>query len=390
MAHTSRTTSTTRTRIGRPDRRTRVAAAAAGAALVAGATLTGALAAPAGAVPGTPATVFDPATVGWYSHRDQTSAAFAATFAAHSKAGYLPVDLEIDTKGTDYPVASVWQKNTDGRKWREHRDLTSAGFAAEWADARADGLRLVEQETYVVGGTRRYAGIWVANPEHLAWSSHRGQTAAQFVATFEANRDAGLMPVDFDQFRTSGGTRYSTVWVANPAGVSWKLYRNLTSADFSAKFAANADHRVLSFESLATPAGQRYGAIFVKDLNGRRAAMRRDMDARAYDNYWHRYADLGYRVVGVDKYETPSGPRYAVMWRQNSARPDWALRPAVDARVQSELPRTRRPGSASRSTRTAWRRTCAGSARRTSLPTSGWTRATSGRSRRCPRQWRVC
>ena len=324
--------------------RTRLKAATLGAALLAGTALTGALAGPANAVPGAPAAAFDPASVGWFSHRDQTSAQFGTTFAAHKQAGYLPVDLEIDTSGSDYRVGSVWQKNTDGRAWRELRDLSSSGFASAWTQAKADGLRLVEQETYVVDGTRRYAGVWVANAEKLGWRSHRGQTSAQFAGSFAANRDAGLMPVDFDQYATSDGMRYSTVWVANPSGVAWKLHRNLTSAGFSDAFAANAGYRVLSFESLQTSAGQRYGAIFVQDLNGRKAAMRRDMDAKAYDNYWHRYADLGYRVVGVDRYETASGPRYAVMWRQNSARADWSLRTAVDARVQQELDANDTPG----------------------------------------------
>lgn len=341
MARTTR-----RTTAGNPTR-TRLAAGTLGAALVAGATLAGSAPAGVSDPPATPVPgASDPTSVGWYSHRDQTPARFAATSAEHSRAGFLPVDLDIDTVGVSYRVASVWQKNTDGRVWRALRDLSAAGFADAEADTRGDGLRLVEQETYVLGGARRYAGVWIADTENLAWTSHRGQTPAQFASTLEANRRAGLMPVDLDQYAGAHGMRYSTVWVENRAGTAWKLYRGLTSAGFSERSEANPGHRLLSFESVRTPAGQRYGAIFVEDLAGRRTATRRDLDARAYENHWHRHADLGYRVVGMDRYPTAAGPRYAVTWRQNSARPDWALRAAVDARVKQELDAGETPGIA--------------------------------------------
>lgn len=332
--------STTR-RIARTARRS-TAALAAGA-LLAGVTLTGTLAGSASAVPGLPADVFDPASVSWLSHRDQSSAAFGTTFDKNRKAGYLLTDLEIDTVGSVYKVGSVWQKNTDGRAWREKRDLTGTQFATEWNDAKSDGLRLVEQETYVTGGERRYAGVWVANSEDLTWSSHRGQTAGELADTVAAARRDGLMPVDFDEYLVDGEKRYSTVWVSNDADLDWKLVNDLTSAGWGDEFDARPGYRVLSFDSLATSKGQRYGGIFVEN-GGRKATFRRDMDASAYNNWWHRYSDLGYRMVGLDRYETANGTRYAAMWRQNSDRPTWSLRSAVDARVQQEIDGTTTPG----------------------------------------------
>ncbi len=331
--------------MARTTRRTtrRATAAAATAALLAGVTLTGTLAGSASAVPGVPADAFDPSSVSWLSHRDQSSAAFGTTFAKNKKAGYLLTDLEIDAVGSAYKVGSVWQENTDGRAWREKRDLTGTQFATEWSDAKADGLRLVEQETYVTGGERRYAGVWVANTEKLAWSSHRGQTASELADTVAAARRNGLMPVDFDEYLVDGSKRYSTVWVENDADLDWKLVNDLTSAGWADEFDARPGYRVLSFDSLATSKGQRYGGIFVQN-GGRKATFRRDMDATAYTNWWHRYSDMGYRMVGMDRYETANGTRYAAMWRQNSNRPTWSLRSAVDARVQQEIDGTTTPG----------------------------------------------
>src|SRR5688500_6496045 len=105
------------------------------AAVLAG-VITGTVLGPAAvqAVPGVPSPIFDPNSVSWLSLRDQTSAQFAASFAANSGNGYLIVDLDIDTTGGNYRVGSVWQRNTDGRAWQELRDLTDAQFHAAWVD----------------------------------------------------------------------------------------------------------------------------------------------------------------------------------------------------------------------------------------------------------------
>jgi CubicO group peptidase (beta-lactamase class C family) len=305
-------------------------------------TLTGALTGPTAAVPGVPAGTFDANSVGWYSYSNQSSTQFASTFNA-LKRQHLPVDIDVETAG-GYRVGSVWQQNLDGRSWKEKRDLTDAQFHAEWEAAKNAGMRLVEQETYVKDGGRRYAGIWVQNKEG-SWASHRGQTNAQFVASFKAHRDAGLMPVDYDEYLTSDGVRYSSVWVKTPARTGWKLFRGQTSAQFSSTFDANkATYRMLAFDTLRAGSSQRYAGIWITNSNHRRWAERRDMSATSYANYWHRYADQGYRVVSFDRYQTANGTRYAAIWRQNSARPDWSLKTAVDNRVQQEISSTTVPG----------------------------------------------
>ncbi|MEV0458743.1 serine hydrolase [Catellatospora methionotrophica] len=312
------------------------------ATTLAGAALSGV---PARAVPGVPSPVFDPNTVSWLSLRDQTSAQFATSFTANSKNGYLIDDLDIDTTGGDYRVGSVWQYNTDGRAWKELRDLDDAGFAAAWSEAAGQGMRLTEQETYLVGGVRRWAGVWVKNVEGLSWTSFRGLTSAEFSTRFDEQRRAGRMPIDIDVYDTSQGLRYSVVWVQNAENLAWVLWRDLTSAEFSTKFTElQREYRMLAFESLRISAGQRYAGIWVENRNGRGWAERRDMTATMFGNYWHRYSDEGYRLVAYNKYDTAGGVRYAGIWRQNNDRPDWKLKNAVDTRVQTELDSTAVPG----------------------------------------------
>lgn len=327
----------------RARRRTWVRTAAALAVVLAASTAVAG--APAQAVPGIPSPVFDPDSVAWLSLRDQSSEAFASSFAQHRKEGYLITDLEIDVIDGDYRVGSVWQENTDHRGWQELRDLTGSQFREAWEQARRNRMRLVEQETYVRDGRRLYAGVWIENAEQLGWASYRGLTSAEFSQIFEKQRRAGRLPVDIDQYVTEAGMRYSVIWVDNAENLAWRLWRDLTSAEFAEKFAAyQARYRMLAFESVLTGKGQRYAGIWVENRNGRAWAERRDLTRQGFVNWWYRYRDLGLRLVSFDKYETGKGARYAGIWRQNTGRPDWPLKGQVDDRVQAELDATGVPG----------------------------------------------
>ena len=89
---------------------------------------------------------------------------------------------------------------------------------------------------------------------------------------------------------------------------------------------------------------QRYAAIWVENENDRGWIELRDITADTYRNYWVRNRDLGYRLVDFEVYATAGGDRYAGVWRQNSDRPDWPIRSAVDSLAQKHLDDFKVPG----------------------------------------------
>lgn len=284
------------------------------------------------AVPGGPASVFDQTSVGWLSYRNQSSAQFHDTYLER-RSTYLPLDLDIDTED-DYEVGSVWQSNSDARSWRVKRNLTSAKYKAYWEKQKEAGFRPTEIETYRDGG-RKWAGLWVENVEGYGWASYRGRTASELEDIIDAQTAKGRMPIDFDEYLVDGKRRYNIVWVTSTVR-DWELVRDRSEAQWKDDFEelSDDDYRVLSFESLEIDDKQKYGAIWVTNDNGRRWAARRDMSSKGYSNWWYRYRDLGYRLVGFNRYETDDGTRYSGIWRQNNARPDWSLKDEVDALVE--------------------------------------------------------
>jgi CubicO group peptidase (beta-lactamase class C family) len=297
------------------------------------------------AVPGIPSARFDPNSAGWKSYRDQSSGTFGTTYTQNRSAGFLVTDLDIEVMGSAYRVGSVWQQNTDNRNWRLLRDLTSAQFSDAWNEARDDGLRLVDQETYILNGTRRWAGVWIRNVEGYGWASYRGMTRSQLTTRAAEQRTAGRMPIDVDQYVTSDGVRYAAAWVRNAESLGVRFEYGIASSEFASKFNQyRATYRMLTVTSVRTSAGQRYSGIWVSNRNGRGWSQYRDMTAQGFNNRWNRAYDEGYRLVAFDRYETSGGTRYAGVWRQNTSRPSWGLRSEVNARVQRELTNTAVPG----------------------------------------------
>ena len=305
-----------------------------------------AVAGAATATPGLPSAIFDPGATAWVSLRDVSSSDFAKRFDELSAQQMMVVDLDVDASGSDYRVGAVFRKNPDGRGWASLRDLTGAAFAAKWDELKAKGFRLVDQETYVVGGKRLFAGVWVENKEQLGWASFRGATAAEFSQKFDRYRDEGLMPVDVDVYPDGGSLRYAAAWVENKEKLGWKLRVGLTSAEYAGAFDAYKAQgfRSLVVDSVRTSGGQRYAGIFVANRNKRAWYAYRDLTATDFRNRWNQLADMGYRLDGYERYDTGAGVRYAGEWRQNSTRPDWKLRTTVDRYVQKHLDAFKVPG----------------------------------------------
>ena len=296
-----------------------------------------AFASPASATPAVPTGVFDPNETGWLSYRDLTSSQFAAKFAA-LKSEYMVIDLEVDVIDGAYRVGAVFRKNSDGRGWASLRNLSGDQFHERWTHYRDRGYRLVDQETWVDDGERRYAGVWVENREGFGWASYRGVTSAEFSEKFDRYRDRGYLPIDVEVYPFGGGYRYGAIWVENRESLNWKLRRGLTSAQYGAAFDDYADQglRSLDVEPLQTGAGMRYAGIWIENRSGRGWYAYRDLTATGYRNRWNQLYDKGYRLDGFEKYPTANGTRYAGVWRQNSGRPNWPLRADVDGLVKAE------------------------------------------------------
>ena len=279
-----------------------------------------------------PSAILDPDAAGWYSVRNMTSAQFSAYFDEKSRQGYMVIDIEVDEIKGEERVGAVFQQNLDNRGWFEYRNLPLGEFESKNTELRGKGYRMIDQEYYVLDNVAYYAGVWIFNKENLEWVSYHDQTDVEFGEKFQRYTDAGYLMIDIDANLSSAGMRYDAVWVKNSENLSWHEWRDLTSAEFSAKFDEYKDtHRMIDIESYQVGAVQYYAGIWVENKNGRGWYEYRDMTAKSFGDKWLELRDAGYRLINYETYATVDGQRYAGVWRQNSKRPNWALKPQVDA-----------------------------------------------------------
>ncbi|MFT5195674.1 MAG: hypothetical protein ACI85U_002696, partial [Candidatus Promineifilaceae bacterium] len=293
-----------------------------------------------------PSALLDPDEIGWASVRDASSSGFSTKFNQY-KDTHMMIDIEVDEVDGKQQVAGIWQVNSDGRGWAEKRNLTSAQFSENWNSYKDAGFRLIDQEAYLLNGSRFYAGVWIENKEGLGWASLRNLTSSEFSEKFAEYKRAGYMIIDVEAYlNTSDELRYAMVWVENVESLAWAEHRNMTSAQFSEKFSLYKDtHRMIDVESYKNGAGSRlYAGIWVENKNGRGWAELRDMTENRFRNEWYRRRDLGYRLVDFEKYAFGNDYRYAGIWRQNNDRPNWEHKADVNALVEAEIANFDVPG----------------------------------------------
>jgi len=287
----------------------------------------------------------DQKNLSWKSNRDLTSAQFSQKFQDYKNRGYMMIDVDAYPSGSSTRYSMVWRKNTDNRGWAERRDMSSDRYNQRWREYKDRGWRPLDIETYKVGANRRWAGIWVENKENLGWFSNRNLTSQRYGELFQERRRAGYKLIDVEVYRTSNGLRYAGIWVKNHNNAAWAQLRNMTRAKYQQEVNSRSAQgfRVVDFEAYNTGNGMRYAAIWEKKP-GFAWQTRTNRTKTQFANLWREYNDKGYRLVDFERYQTPSGARYAGIWAENAGRFRYANKAAIDSAVSAYQSTNNIPG----------------------------------------------
>ncbi|NJM39763.1 MAG: beta-lactamase family protein [Anaerolineae bacterium] len=160
--------------------------------------------------------------LGWASRRNLTSAQFGEEFDDYKNRGFIMVDVEAYRSGNDTLYGAVWVENAEKLGWAEWRNLTSAEFGEKFAQYK-DTMRMLDVESYRIGNTQYYAGIWIENKNGRGWYEYRDMTAKQYGDKWLQLRDAGYRVIDYEVYETGNGWRYAGIWRQNSERPNWVL-----------------------------------------------------------------------------------------------------------------------------------------------------------------------
>jgi len=210
--------------------------------------------------------------------------------------------------------------------WKSYRDLTSAGYAAKFAALKSDWM-LADLDVDVIDGKYRVGAVFRANTDGRGWASLRNLTAAQFHAKWLHYRGRGYRLHDQEVYRTAGGAlRYAGIWIENREKLPWASYRDATAAQHAARFQQyrGAGYVPVDIDVYQTASGLRYGAAWVHNSEQLTWKLRRGLTSAQYAAAFKTYKAQGLRSLVTDSYPTAAGQRYAGIWVENRSKRGWA------------------------------------------------------------------
>jgi CubicO group peptidase (beta-lactamase class C family) len=220
---------------------------------------------------------------------------------------------------------SIFANVLDRREtaWASVRDLSSSEFAADFERRKNDGMMPIDVDVIDSWG-EKVSAVWQKNPDGRGWKLWRNLTSAQFSDRWNEYRAQGYILIDQDSYTLGGNRYYAGIWIENREGLGWASFRNATSSQYAAKFTEyrNAGYLPLDIEAYPQGGGVRYAAIWVENNEGRAWVALRDMSSSSYGTYFQSYSGT-YRVMDLESYRRGGAQNYAAVWIQEDQGRGW-------------------------------------------------------------------
>jgi CubicO group peptidase (beta-lactamase class C family) len=205
---------------------------------------------------------------GWAEHRDMSSDGYSEKWKKYKAKGFRPLDVEAYQNGRNLKWAGIWVENKEGFAWSSHRGLNSDAYGKLFKEKKRAGFRLADIEVYNTTVGLRYAAIWYKNTDNRQWAQLRGLTRQKYQQEVNKRSAQGMRVVDFESYQTSNGQRYAVIW-ERKKGFRWQTRTGRTGKQFANLWRDYRDegYRLIDFERYNTPNGPRYAGIWTGNVS---------------------------------------------------------------------------------------------------------------------------
>jgi hypothetical protein len=241
---------------------------------------------------------------------------FAAKWEQLSKQGLRLVDLETWLDGGTRRWGGAFRQGDDAHYLWVGVDWD--GFVAKWKELAKDDLRLVDVEPYLEGGKVKWAGVWREGTDgYYLWVA----PWASFVAKWKELAADGLRLVDIDTFVDGGVRKWVGVWREGNdahylwAGVDW--------SSFVAKWKElGPDHlRLIDVETYVENGQRKWAGVWRGGNDG--YTLWSAPDAENFLGMWNQLAKDGQRLLKFAPLDAAcgNGCAYHVVCRDDKDEP---------------------------------------------------------------------
>lgn len=152
--------------------------------------------------------IFEYSTQGNMLWRNLTTAEFGDKWREMARQGFQLTKLEAYTQTNgQLNWAGIFEKGAPAATlWR---NFDTDNFGDKWREMKQKGFRIVDVETYLDNGTRKWAGIWIKG---TGQGLFRNMTKAELDEKVQSLPRLGFRLLDLEGYRVSGQIRYAGVW----------------------------------------------------------------------------------------------------------------------------------------------------------------------------------
>jgi CubicO group peptidase (beta-lactamase class C family) len=263
--------------------------------------------------------------VEFVAYHDRTGAYHQAQFDALYPQGWRITSISVYGARGDERYAVVWVKRT-GPDWSALHGLNAAGYQAAFDSAVAAGLKPVLLAATGPAGDPVFAGTFERREGPVPLTRFglvRGDpndpaTIDHWIVAARAN---GWVPSSIAIYGGAADRRYAGIWLENPEGICWTMDGlDESGAAHQARFDAVVPTWSRPLEVAVSP-DDRYASIFRDDLLGDWFA-RHELTSAGYQQVFDQFVPLGYWPVSVQAGGAGAGARFAVVFaRDNQSLP---------------------------------------------------------------------
>jgi hypothetical protein len=148
----------------------------------------------------------------WVARHGLTGAQYQTEFNNLTGQGYRPLHISAYTVAGQPRFAAIWVR-TAGPAWVARHGMTSSQYQTEFNAWVAQGYQLTKVSGYASGGSARYAAVWEKVGNAPPWAARHDLSSSGYQTEFDDLRYQGYRPVVVAGFDVGGSARFAAIWV---------------------------------------------------------------------------------------------------------------------------------------------------------------------------------
>ena len=225
-----------------------------------------------------------------------------------------PIVSECTDRSDEGRYSAVWRKTENDVLIR--KGLSHDNFYSEWSYLRDHGYYTDDFEAYNEGGEIRWDGVFRkgtgANAMWRGFSrdGFNEKWKEQTQSDYEANR-----LVDVETYMKNGERKWAGLF--RPGSGPHALFRYYNTSDFGDKRDEMAEEglKLIDIEAFEHDGELRWAGVWIEGEDG---ILNRNRETKEFSNLRDQWRSAGWKLIDVERYEKPGfGTRWAGIWEDS-------------------------------------------------------------------------